>query len=250
MINENMIIPDDGFHFGLGVFETIAIENSKPVLLSEHLERMENSLSKIGVSNSNFKSSVTLENINSYVNQNNLFRSALKITVTESNILFSHRSNPYSSDDYRKGFITDTSEVLRNETSIFTYIKSLNYGDNIIEKRRAKERMVDEPIFLNSNGMVCEGATTNVFFIKEGRIFTPLTECGLLEGIMRKHIIETNDVTLTFIPHESISSYDEMFLTNSLMGIMPVKKFRDHIFKENTFSIKLIKEYDDFIKSL
>ena len=243
------LIPDNGFYFGLGIFETIAVENNKCILLDEHLNRMSDSLKKLNINNPDYCKSNILERIHLYINDNKMNHGVLKISVTDKNIIFSNRENPYSESDYSKGFLTDFSSVLRNETSVFTFVKSLNYGDNLLGKTKAKALGIDEPIFINTKGEICEGATTNVFFIKDGKLFTPKTECGLLEGVLRNHIINNYEVNLSVIRPEDISNFNEMFLTNSLMGIMPVKKLGDHVFKENTVSNKILREYLDFVKS-
>ena len=92
-----------------------------------------------------------------------------------------------------------------------------------MEKRKGKKAGIDEPIFLNTKNEISEGATTNVFFIKDKKIYTPAKECGLLPGIIRQYLLETYPVEEKRIFPEDISQYDEMFVTNSLLGIMPVK---------------------------
>lgn len=249
MNKEANIIPDDGLYFGIGVFETISVENNKCILLNEHLIRMSDSLKKLNIENSNYNKSEILDKINLFLSENKMKHGVLKITVTDKNILFSNRENPYTEADYSKGYLTNFSSVRRNESSVFTFIKSLNYGDNITEKRKAISNGIDEPIFLNSRNEICEGATTNVFFVKNRVLFTPRTECGLLEGVIRNYLINNYDVKQIFIKSEDLPDFDEMFLTNSLMGIMPVKKLGDHVFHENTVSHKILKEYLNFIKS-
>ena len=67
-------------------------------------------------------------------------RRVLKITVSEKNIDIGIRDNRYCKEDYEKGFLTEFSKIRRNETSPFTYHKTLNYGDCITEKRNAQKK--------------------------------------------------------------------------------------------------------------
>ena len=169
-------------------------------------------------------------------------RKVLKITVSEKNILITTRTNNYQKADYEKGFSTALSNVKRNESSPFTYHKTLNYGDCIMEKRHAKEMGIQEPIFLNTKGEIAEGATTNVFFIKDNQITAPPLSCGMLPGIMREYLYSTYSIQEQIILPEDIGEFDEMFLTNSLLGIMPVAKLGSHIFPSMNTGKKLLQE--------
>ena len=98
---------------------------------------------------------------------------------------------------------------------------------------------------MNSKNQICEGATTNIFFVKHNKIFTPKIECGLLNGTIRSFLIEKYDITETILYYDEVKSYDEIFLTNSLMGIMPVIKFDSIIFNNPSVSVNLKKEFSD-----
>lgn len=220
----------------IGVFETISIENRKAVFLERHLARINNAIVRLGINNPNFSLEVNINNIENYLEENPMNHGVLKITVSNNEISFSKRANQYSLEDYLRGFVVGYSKIPRDETSIFSYFKSTNNSHNLLEKSRLKDEGIDEPIFLNSKGELAEGAVTNIFFIKKEKLFTPKLECGILNGIIRSYIIEKYDVIETIIIPEQVESFDEMFLTNSLMGIMPVKKFGDHVFNSNRIS--------------
>ena len=101
----------------------------------------------------------------------------------------------------------------------------MNYGDCILEKRRAKETGIDEPLFLNERNELCEGAVSNLFFVgKDGTVATPKVSCGLLPGVVRRVLLEHGMAGEAVILPEELGSFSEAFLTNSLMGIMPVSK--------------------------
>lgn len=135
------------------------------------------------------------------------------------------------------------SSIRRNETSPFTFHKTLNYGDNILEKRAAVNAGIDEKIFLNTKGQICEGTVSNIFFVKEKKLYTPTLSCGLLPGILRAYILETYDVEETVLYPEDLVKFDECFLTNSLMGIMPLFQIENVAFKERTVTNLLRKSY-------
>lgn len=237
-----MLIPDEGFYFGMGAFETIAVEYGKPIFLQQHYERLQRAMDFFGIK-------MPMENIKQKVEQTLAAaemqngRKVLKITVSPENLLVTTRENVYGRSDYERGFRADFSEVRRNETSPFTFHKTLNYGDCLMEKRRAKERGIDEPVFLNMKGEISEGASTNVFFIRQGRILTPPVSCGLLPGILRGYICDAFDAEERVVTPEEAFGCEEMFLTNSLLGVMPVVSLGTHCFASQNRSRKLLEEY-------
>ena len=141
----------------------------------------------------------------------------------------------------------DISNVRRNETSPFVYHKTMNYGDCILEKRRSGKAGMDERIFLNTKGQICEGTVSNIFFVRDGRIYTPAIDSGLLPGTVREYICESEAVTQTVIFPDELSSYQECFVTNSLMGIMPVRQLGNVIFRERSVADGLIAEYRAYV---
>ncbi|MDD3840783.1 MAG: aminotransferase class IV [Clostridia bacterium] len=241
MKGDNIIL-DEGFMFGLGAFETILIKNGQAVFLNEHLERLNSTLKLLKINNF-----IKELDILKYISQNKVKNKALKIMVSEKNVLITLRDNQYKEDDYKKGMSIRISDIVRNETSPFTYIKSLNYADNISEKRKAKEIEYDEPVFLNTKGEITEGATSNIFFVKEDDIYTPNLKCGMINGIVRRYIIKTYDVTETIIYPDMVKDFDEIFITNSLLGIMPIVSFEDVELGIGKITCQIRKEYENVV---
>ena len=224
---------DDGYFFGLGFFETIAVENGRALFLGWHLERLVDSCAFLGIKFPYDRQAV--ENI--LKEKDCPKRGVLKIVASPANTLFLVRENHYSPADYEKGFRLGYSQVRRNETSPLTYRKSLNYGDCILEKRAVSGTDIQEPVFLNTRGELAEGATTNLFFVKNGELYTPETTCGLLPGVLRRWILETGEdlgtpVRQCRIRPEDVADFDECFVTNSLLRIMPVTQLEQVVFTE------------------
>jgi len=220
---------DEGYSFGLGLFETILFYKGKPIFLDEHLARVNKSITDLELKIEKLKKDEVFQYLNN--NKNTLEYEVLKIVLSEKNRLFLKREYTYTEKDYQKGFSLNISKVRRNESSIFTFHKTLNYGDNILEKRKSKKLGYDEPIFLNSKNQITEGATSNIFVVVEDKIYTPKLSCGLLNGIVRQYIISNYDVIEKEIDIKFLNNADEIFLTNSLFGIMPVSNLEKKIFK-------------------
>lgn len=233
------ILLDEGYQFGLGVFETIAIEKNRPLFLDWHLERMSHSLRELGISQT-----VTERQVTEYLVSHRTDRAALKIMVSEKNILFTMRSNPYTVQRAEKGFRLLYSGVYRNETSPLVCHKTLNYGDCLLEKRRAALMDADELIFQNSRGEICEGTASNIFFVSGGRLFTPPVSCGLLPGIVRRFVLESFSVNEQVLRRKDVMKMEECFVSNSLMGIMPVVRLGEKEFCKREITEKCRQAYE------
>lgn len=216
--NENIII-DNGIYFGRGVFETILVKD-KAILLKEHIHRLNSSIRKL-----NIGEKISYDDVLAFIINNKIKNKALKIVVTEKNVIYTIREIPYNYQSYLDGFKVKFSSLIRNSTSKLTYIKSLNYLENLLEHEDIKKQGFNEAIFLNEKGKVSEGCTTNVFIVINSRILTPNIESGLLPGILRDWIISNFKVEEVEIDKNLILSADEIFLTNSLVGIMKVSEF-------------------------
>ena len=180
---EDKIVIDEGLFFGRGVFETI-LWKDRPVFLNEHLERLKKSMEEIGL--------LPLEEkiLREYLDKLDIKDKGLKITVTPLNIIITQREIPYKEKDYNRGMTLTISKVRRNSTSRLCYIKSTCYIENLIEKENAKKIGYDDVIFLNEKGYVTETSCANIFIVKNKEIFTPKINDGLLDGIIRRKIVE------------------------------------------------------------
>ena len=239
---------DEGYGFGLGLFETILLYNGKPIFLDEHLARINKSIEDLALNIDKLEKDEVFQYLDN--NKNTLEYEVLKIVLSEKNRLFLKREYTYTEKDYQRAFSLNISKVRRNESSIFTFHKTLNYGDNILEKRKSKKLGYDEPIFLNSKNQITEGATSNIFVVVEDKIYAPKLSCGLLNGIVRQYIISNYDVTEKEIDIEFLNNADEIFLTNSLFGIMPVSNLEKKIFKPQKLGKNILQNYKKYLENI
>lgn len=237
--NESIRI-DNGLFFGKGVFETILVKE-EAIFLEEHIKRLNNSINEL-----NIGEEVEIDYVSDFIRRKNIKNKALKITVTEENLIFSEREIKYQKEHYEKGFIAYFTNVLRNSTSRIVNFKTLNYLENIIEYELCQRNGFNEAIFVNEKGFVCEGCTTNIFMIKDKQIYTPKIECGLLPGIIRDWIIENFNVIEKNLTKDDILNSDEVFFTNSLVGVIKCTEIENKIFKSKIIE-EIKKQYDEAI---
>lgn len=241
---------DEGYQFGLGVFETIAVEQNRPLLLEEHLERLHHSLCALHINKT-----IKADEVFDFLSGHNLEHHALKLMVSAENTLFTVRPNPYPAyngtvtvSESTQMFRLSISSVRRNETSPLVFHKTMNYADNLLEKRRVLRDGFDEVIFCNSRGELCEGAATNLFFVRNREFLTPQLSCGILPGIMRRFILEHFPVTECVLRPSDLTSMDECFVTNSLMGIMPVQSLDSYTFHPYGMYADIQNFYAEYVR--
>ncbi len=243
IFNEESIEIDSGFFFGKGVFETILVKN-KAIFLSKHIERLNKSIRFL-----NIGEKISEDKILELIEKFNIKNCVLKIIVTERNLVLSTRNINYKTEDYLKGFSLKISESIRNSKSKLTYIKSINYLENILEREEAIKNGYDEVIFLNESGYLSEGSMSNIFIIKNNKIFTPDINQGLLPGIIRNFIVKRYNVIEKKITLEELFNADEIFITNSILGIMKISKIENKILVENKLTNIIREEYSQMIES-
>lgn len=240
--DDEFVLLDSGYNFGRGVFETILVKN-EPLFLDQHCDRMQKGLTKL-----NIQQVITANDIKKCIQQYKIRNCILKVVVTEKNIVISTRKSTYHPETYTRGFRIRLSDLKRNPYSHVTYLKSLNYTDNILEKELAKQEGYDEVLFLNVHNEIAEGSISNVFMVRDGRLYTPEINCGILDGIIRRWIIENFAVCEGTFSIDDIKEADELFLTNSVMGIMKVNSIKDiKRFQKNEYCEVVKNKYEQCI---
>jgi para-aminobenzoate synthetase/4-amino-4-deoxychorismate lyase len=96
--------------------------------------------------------------------------------------------------------------------------------------KAANQLGYDDVVFVNLRDEVTEGAIHNIFIEKDGRLFTPPIECGLLAGVYRRHILETHSNVEERILHlDDLWQADAVYITNAVRGQRPAIISRDYV---------------------
>jgi len=120
-----------------------------------------------------------------------------------------------------------TGPFVRNERSPLAGLKTVNFGDNVVAQRLAREVGADEALFANTRDELCEGTWSNVFVRIEGRWITPPLDSGCLPGVTRALVIELfheigHTVAESTLSITQLNRVESAFLTSSLREIQPV----------------------------
>ncbi|RIW29845.1 4-amino-4-deoxychorismate lyase [Bacillus salacetis] len=232
---------DHGFLYGMGLFETMRTYGGHPFLLTDHLERMQSGLKMLNI-NLDLKTLDISGMISSLSEKNDLQDSYLRLNISagvgeiglrtepyeEPNILLLQKKLPPLEPLREKEAVL--LELARNTPETPVRLKSHHYFNNIAAKREVGGDPGKEGLFLTKEGYIAEGITSNIFWVREGKLFTPSLETGILNGITREYIIELSN--RSGIPCESglyrledLLHASEAFFTNSVQEIIPIRSF-------------------------
>lgn len=265
----HLAVNDRGFLLGDGLFETLRIYSGRALFLEEHWKRLVSSADFLEIS---VPISVDqAENIiDELVQKNQLCgkNASARITLTRGSAprgisIPSHNEpsllitvHPLKLEEESSTAIIST--ILRNERSPLSKIKSLNYLDNILARREAEKAGVNEALLLNTQAKLSEASTANIFMVKDGIIFTPPIEDGALPGITRQIVLDLSKklgllVKINSINARELEMMEEVFLTNSLIGIRPLVAVNGKVFNQQKIgkiTQYLKNEFNDYIASL
>ena len=238
---------DHGFLYGDGVFEGVKAYNGRIFALDEHVDRFFESAQsiqlKLPLSRDEMKEAI-LET----VRRNNLRdayirpvasrgKGALgldpKSCATATVVIIvdaetRHPEDAVGTSSSHKGIRVITTSCRRNGPDVLSpRIKSTNYLNNILAKLQANAVNVQDAIFLNGQGLVCELTGDNLFIVKGSRVMTPPLWLGILDGVTRRTILriakavglEATEEPLTL--HDLYTS-DECFCTATRIEVVPI----------------------------
>ncbi len=238
-LDELRIDPRDrGLLLGDGLFETLLSENGTIRRVRRHLARLYESADLIGLPL--HKTDLELLTAMQHVLAANALqegRAALRLTVSRG---IGPRGLLPSDDALVTILITATAldpapqncraiiaQTVRASGTISARVKSLNYLDSVLARREAAEHGVAEALMRNCHGRIAEASAANLFLVHDGRLVTPPVSEGALPGIQRAVAMAAAhalgyEVGEEPVEERALADADELFVTNSLIGICPL----------------------------
>jgi branched-chain amino acid aminotransferase len=271
MINVNGIIFEDskaklstlnrGFAYGDAVFETLKINNNKPLFWESHYFRLMASMRILRMEiPMNFTPEFLEEQIMSLVNSlsSNAVSYRAKLTVfrdsegyytPETNaVSFTISVSELDSDIYKIQDSYYEIELFKDyliAPNLLSTLKTNNKVLNVVGSIFAKENNYNNCLLLNNNKSVIEALNGNVFLVKGNTIKTAPLRDGCLKGIIREKLIEIISKSSEYVLDESsispfeLQKADEIFITNVIQGIVPVTKYRKKTYTSEVSKVLL-----------
>lgn len=255
---------DSSFLYGIGLFETMrTTSDGKVFCLGDHLNRLFASCEKLHIKIDHDRDYIT-EAIYKTLKANDLGAARLRLTLTNGPsgdeprptlLISATEFTPYPPEFYEKGVTVILTDIRQNPTDPNCGHKTTSYSARMTALGTAHQKRAAEAIWFTTENRLAEGSVSNVFLVKDSTLFTPPVETPVLPGIMRKTIckiakqkgIEVVEKDL-FIA--DLLAADEVFLTNVVMGALPVIAIEAHTVgngKVGTITKKLIAELEGLL---
>ena len=240
-----------GFLFGDSVFETIKVVNNKIIYWEEHYLRLMSSMRILRIEIPGlytpdfFEEEIRKTNlkIDSFFNGRvrlTIFRTKGEVYRPDSNepifVINSKKTDQKLFNVNLQSYKVDLFKDYLIQSNLISNLKTNNRVVNVIGSIYAKENDLENCILLNDQKFVAQFLNGNIFIVKDSLVKTPTISSGCLNGVMRNKIIELINKLPNleieekiFSPYELISS-DEIWVSNSISGIIPVTKYRKKLF--------------------
>ncbi len=232
---------DRGFQYGDGLFETIAVKHGAPLLLDKHLARLGAGAERLG-----FQVSPALLHQEAEQLCRGVERGVLKIIVTRGVSMRGYRGDPAATPtrvlvlsdwpSYPASYVKEGVDVRLCRTRLASQpvlagLKHLNRLEQVLARTEWDDEFA-EGLMQDESGNIVEGTMTNVFLVHDGALVTPaLDRCGV-EGVMRSVVLARVGglglaCRVETVTPKHLQQAQEIFLTNSLIGLWPVRRI-DH----------------------
>lgn len=253
---------DHGLLYGDGVFEGIRVYNGKIFKCEQHMDRLYKCCDQIFIDLESHVSRQEMIDIQRQcIEANGIVNGYIRLVVTRGVgnlglnpyqcpvpgvICIADKISLFAPEMYEKGMRVVVAN--RPKTPIECLdprIKTLNYLNNIMAKCEAihlgKKMGITDPseqllevIMLSTDGKVAEGSGDNIFFVKNGKVVTPPSEVGILEGITRRFVKDVLcpacgvEIEERFFELDELLNADEVFLTGSAAEMIAVREVIQH----------------------
>jgi len=241
-------VHDTGLLHGVGLFETMRSYNGKVFRLDDHLDRLFRSAAALNITITQSRDEMTAA-IDKLLEANQLRDGRLRLTVTSGSIrsrnvgedhqpqdtliITAGQMNPYPNELYRYGAIVIISSCKQNPDDPTSGHKVLNFLPRLLALREAQTKKTAEALWFTTTNRLAEGCVSNVFIVHNNKLLTPPLDTPVLPGITRKVVLELarqNDIECE--EHElvikDLLEATEVFLTNSIMELMPLRQVEAH----------------------
>ena len=229
--------------YGKGIFTTIAIYDGVPFLWKKHWRRLTDNAAKIGIDLSEYTEQTTRNSLDEIVKKNNVTNRRTRLTFFDesSSGIWSSKTNNKTSLLIITGDLLPTPENFRltvstypiNSRSPLVGIKSCNYLENLLAFEHAKKCGFDEAVRLNERGLITSACMANVFWLKDGHLYTPNLASGCLAGTTREFLLENIECDEVEEGIDAINEADAIFLTSAGLGVTQVAEYASRNFDKS-----------------
>jgi len=251
---------DRGLAYGDGVFRTLRVSGGRPLNWERHYARLRADCATLALA-------VPAERIlRSEIARVAPRDAAVKVIVTRGvagrgfaispskprRIVAAFPLPDYPAALARDGVAVRHCDLVLSEQPRLAGAKTLNRLENVLARSEWGDERIREGLLADASGRVVEGTMSNVFIVRGGLAATPdLSRCGVI-GAQRERVrdlleAEGLDCIVRDVPRPELEDADEIFLTNSLIGIWPVSRLGERRWQPGpvTRRVQSLVERDD-----
>ena len=235
---------DRGLLYGDGVFRTLLIQQGKPLLWQQHYCKLQHDCAEIGIKCPSID--MLASDLQQLLNSRSELDSSavVKIIITRgiSTRGYAPAANPQISrilsispvPDYPPffsslGIKAHLCKLRLGHQRRLAGIKHLNRLENVLAAAEWNDDTIAEGILLDEEEHLIEGTRSNLFLVRNGKLYTPdLSKCGVA-GLQRERVIDYAKqrkivCKITELTMDDLQSADEIFMVNSVIGLWPVRE--------------------------
>ena len=221
--------------YGKAIFTTIAIRDDVPFLLEKHWRRLSADAETLGIDLTLHSESFVVDALAESIKEDQIINGRARITFFDErpSAIWLGESISSTSLSIITGGVRDVPDNFKltvspypiNSLSPLAGVKSCNYLENLMAAEEAKMCGFHEAIRVNERNEVTSAAMANVFWLKNGELFTPSLATGCLAGTTREFVLENLDCREVESGIEELNSADAIYLTSAGLGIVAVAEF-------------------------
>ncbi len=208
---------DDGLIRGDGAFDAFPVKDGRTFARAAHLDRLERSCHSLALPcpRADLEADIDL-----LLRQAPEGYAVIRVVLTRGG----HRICRLESRGDVEGLIKPVRllPVVFNPSVLLNGVKTLSYGANMLASRRAIAAGYDEALLVRSDGVVLEGPTCSIFWVRDGRLRTPALETGILASITRRAILESLPADEGSFMLEDALGAEEAFLASTARLGQPI----------------------------
>ena len=235
--NAGLAVDNRAFRYGDGFFETIRVQNAELPLGPLHFERFFRTASVLGYRVPTLLTAGRLEREILQLAQKNKCSERARIRLTawrgQGGLLETEGGLDYCIECWplpattgqmnENGLVLGVYPDAQKNPDLLAPLKTANFLLYRLAALYAHRQRWNDAIVLNTRNQVCDTCIANIFWIKQGKLFTPALTDGPVAGVFRQYLLQQMPVTERSATIDDLLNADEVFLTNAIRGIRRVQ---------------------------
>jgi branched-subunit amino acid aminotransferase/4-amino-4-deoxychorismate lyase len=221
---DSLPLTDRGFRYGMSVFESLRVTDGAAEFFDRHLSRLVQACAEreIPVEESTLAAGEAVLRANGTSGFARLYVTAgdggpaVAAEQPRIYVFIEPRTPPDPEDPWEVALHDESYQP------VFGGLKTANYWFNCDVLARAHRRRLNEALLFNERAELVSACMANVFLLRDDRLCTPPRSSGCRPGVIREWVIGRRKVEERRLRREDVVNADEIFLTNSWIGVMPV----------------------------